>query len=86
MEDPRPKKPSWTEVIKDILYGLVVFDLEQGVRSEIIRNKDIFLALTVGELLGLPLHTSYYTLQILPYVFDELPFWKRRACRERWVF
>lgn len=77
---------SWVQILKDILYGLFIFDFEQDVLAESIRNKDIFLALTVGELLGLPLHTSYYALQILPHVYDELPFWKRRACRERWIF
>ncbi len=75
-----------SRTLKEVLYGMFVFDFEQNLRAESIRNRDVFLALTVGELLGLPLHTSYYTLQVLPYVFEELSSWKRRACRERWVF
>ncbi len=86
MEGETRQKQPWSRNLKDVLYGLFVFDFEQNLRAESIRNTDVFLALTVGELLGLPLHTSYYTLQLLPYVFDELPFWKRRACRERWVY
>jgi hypothetical protein len=81
MGDVRP----WTRILRDVLSGLFVFDFEQDLKAESLRNKDIFLALTVGELLGLPLHTSYYTLQLLPYVYEELPLWKRRACRERWI-
>ncbi len=78
-------KPSWGTILREVLYGLFMFDFEQNVKSESIRNNDIFLALTMGELLGLPLHTSYYSLQLLPYVFEEVPSWKRRSCRERWV-
>ncbi len=85
MEAPEPGTRPWSRILKDILYGLFIFDFEQGLRAESLRNTDVFLALTAGELLGLPLHTSYYTLQLLPYVYDELPFWKRRVCRERWV-
>ncbi len=76
---------SAARAFRGVLYGLFVFDFEQGFRAEAIQNGDIFLALTVGELLGLPLHTSYYSLRILPHVFGGLPMWKRRACRERWI-
>ncbi len=73
------------QALREVLHGLFSFDFEQGFRTEAIQKGDILLALTVGELLGLPLHTSYYSLRILPHVFGELPGWRRRTCRERWV-
>jgi hypothetical protein len=76
---------SGIQALREVLYGLFAFDLEQGLRAEALQKGDIFLALTVGHLLGLPLHTSYYSLRILPHVFGDLPVWRRRTCRERWV-
>jgi hypothetical protein len=43
----------------------------------------IFLAVTIGDMLGLPIIPPYYSLRLLPYVAPEIATWKRRVLRER---
>lgn len=39
---------------------------------------DNFILLCFADMLGLPLPTSYYALEILPYIADDLEYWQRR--------
>ncbi len=62
--------------------------LEPGysiIRKEGYDLDDQFMLLCFGEALGLPLPTSYYTLELLPYLADELKGWERRMLQRRSV-
>lgn len=37
----------------------------------------------VGNLLGVPIPQSYYSLGLLPYLVTGIPVWKRRVLREK---
>lgn len=67
----------------EILYGMTTFewvrDLQRS-RSEVER---LFVLVTFGDLIGLPLLPPYYTLRLLPYVVPSLNRWKRSLLRER---
>jgi hypothetical protein len=43
----------------------------------------LFMAITVGDMVGLPVLPPYYSLRLLPYVTPEIQTWKRRVLRER---
>lgn len=43
----------------------------------------IFLAITLGDMLGLPIIPPIYSLRILPYAVPHIATWKRRVMRER---
>jgi hypothetical protein len=43
----------------------------------------LFMAATVGDLIGLPILPPYYSLRLLPYVVPQIETWKRRVLREK---
>jgi hypothetical protein len=43
----------------------------------------LFMAVTVGDMVGLPVLPPYYSLRLLPYVTPQIETWKRRVLRER---
>jgi len=45
--------------------------------------ESMFMAVTVGDMIGLPVLPPYYSLRLLPYVVPEVATWKRRVLRER---
>jgi hypothetical protein len=67
----------------EFLYGLTVFDWVRGLRRERGEAERLFVLLTLGDLLGLPLLPPYYTLRLLPYALPALDGWKRSLLRER---
>jgi hypothetical protein len=43
----------------------------------------LFILITMGDLLGIPILPPYYALRLLPYVTPQIASWKRRMLRER---
>lgn len=43
----------------------------------------LFIALTLGDMMGLPVIPPIYSLRVLPYVVPQIEGWKRRMARER---
>ncbi|MFA9399305.1 MAG: hypothetical protein ACERKV_13705 [Clostridiaceae bacterium] len=48
------------------------------LKKEAHNEMDNFILLCFGDQLGIPLPTSYYALEILPYIADDLEGWSRR--------
>ena len=48
--------------------------LEKEARDEM----DNFILLCFADTLGLPFPTSYYALELLPYIAEDLESWQRR--------
>lgn len=67
----------------EILYGMTLFDWARGLRRQRGEVERLFVLVTFGDLLGLPLLPSYYTLRLLPYVVPLLGRWKRGLLQER---
>ena len=43
----------------------------------------LFMLVTFGDLVGMPIIPPYYTLRLLPFLVPSLQNWKRRLLRER---
>jgi hypothetical protein len=71
------------QVLREVLYGMALHEM---VRYH-VRNKagleHLFILITMGDLVGVPILPPYYSLRLLPYVVPELAGWKRRLLRER---
>lgn len=70
------------QALKDILFGAFVFGLYQQVLHAKAKYADIFRALILGEFLGIPLLSNYFTLRLLPYVYRDLSGFKERVLRD----
>ena len=45
--------------------------------------ESVFMLITLGDMLGVPVMPPIYSLRILPYVVPAVEKWKRRVMRER---
>lgn len=56
------------------------------LRKEAYDAQDNFMLLCLGDLLGLPIPTSYYTLELLPYLAEDIEGWERRMIQRQTVW
>ncbi len=72
-----------TRGLGEFFYGMAALEFEQhavGVRSSM---ESLFMAISFGDMLGLPIIPPYYSLRLLPFVVPSIETWKRRVMRER---
>lgn len=71
------------KALREFLYGLFGYETAQQaleIRSSMER---LFLLVTFGDMLGLPIMPPYYALRLLPFVTGSIKGWKRQLLRER---
>ena len=71
------------KVIKEIMYGLMLHEMDLEVKKEKGHLDNLFMLVVFGDLIGLPLLPPYYSIRLLPYVIPSLETWKRRILREK---
>jgi hypothetical protein len=75
------KGPS--KVIREILYGLMLHEMDLEMKKEKGHLDNLFMLVIFGDLIGLPLLPPYYSLRLLPHIIPSLETWKRRVLREK---
>lgn len=68
---------------QEFMYGLSGFEFVRHavhLRSEI---ESLFILVTMGDLIGVPVMPPYYSLRLLPYVVPQIATWRRRVLREK---
>ncbi len=68
---------------KELLYGLAGHDMTRYALKTRGSMEHLFILITMGDLLGVPILPPYYSLRLLPYVVPQISTWKRRMLRER---
>jgi len=76
-------KTGLKEKIKDILYGLFFFDIYLSSKKFAQQYNDFIYLVILGEILGVPIMATYYTLRLVPYIYGDLIQWKVRYLREK---
>ncbi len=71
------------QALREFLYGMAGFEFEQHAVEMRTSMETLFMAITFGDLIGLPIIPPYYSLKLLPYVVPNIATWKRRVLRER---
>jgi len=77
------KKGRVLDAIKSILYGMAGHDMARFALKTRGSMEHLFILITMGDLLGVPILPPYYSLRLLPYVVPQISTWKRRMLRER---
>ncbi len=62
---------------------MVSFEFEKHAVEMRSSLESLFMAITFGDMLGLPIIPPYYSMRLLPYVVPNIETWKRRVSRER---
>jgi len=68
---------------KEFIYGMAAHDTARLALKTRGSMEHLFILITMGDLLGVPILPPYYSLRILPYVVPNISTWKRRMLRER---
>jgi hypothetical protein len=69
--------------LHEFLYGMTGHEFT--LHAVEMRNalETMFMVVTVGDMVGVPVIPPYYSLRLVPYVVPEIATWKRRVLRER---
>jgi hypothetical protein len=68
---------------RDVMYGMASHDMSRYALRTRASMEHLFILITMGDLLGVPILPPYYSLRLLPYVVPQISSWKRRMMRER---
>jgi len=71
------------DALKSVLYGMAGHDMARFALKTRGSMEHLFILITMGDLLGVPILPPYYSLRLLPYVVPQIATWKRRMLRER---
>jgi hypothetical protein len=67
----------------DMLYGATIWEMVRDLQKERGQRERLFILLVFGDLLGVPVLPSYYTLRLLPYVAGRIGTWRTSLSRPR---
>jgi hypothetical protein len=82
-EEEKKKRSSFADTAKSVLYGMAGHDMSRYALKTRGSMEHLFILITMGDLLGIPILPPYYSLRLLPYVVPQITTWKRRMLRER---
>ena len=68
---------------KEFLYGMAGHDMTRFALKTRGSMEHLFILITMGDLLGIPILPPYYSLRLLPYVVPQIATWKWRVLREK---
>ena len=72
-----------TGSLTEIIYGLAIHDQVRNLAKQRGSLEHLFVLISFGDLLGVPILPPYYSLRLLPFVVPLINNWKRRMLRER---
>jgi hypothetical protein len=85
-EHAEPKKKGLFGIFdtaKEVMYGMATHDMSRHALRTRASMEHLFILITMGDLLGVPILPPYYSLRLMPYVVPQISTWKRRMLRER---
>ena len=69
--------------LRQALYGMAIHDQVRALQRSRGSLEHLFVLISFGDLLGVPILPPYYSLRLLPFVVPLIGNWKRRMLRER---
>lgn len=78
-----PKKKGFLQNLKEVMYGMASHDMSRYALRTRASMEHLFILITMGDMIGIPILPPYYSLRILPYVVPQISTWKRRLLREK---
>src|SRR5919108_2531313 len=79
---PGPAPGRW-KAIREFLYGLTGYEFARQALELRHELEGLFILVTYGDMVGVPVMPPYYSLRLLPYVVPQVSTWKRKVLRER---
>src|SRR2546425_9833422 len=68
---------------KEGMYGMATHDMSRSALRTRASMEHLFILITMGDLLGVPILPPYYSLRLMPYAVPQISTSTRRRRRER---
>jgi hypothetical protein len=68
---------------RDFTYGMATHGMARQALKTRSSMEHLFILITMGDMLGIPILPPYYSLRLLPHVVPQIATWKRRMLREK---
>jgi hypothetical protein len=72
-----------THTLRQFLYGLSGYGFARYAVESRRELESIFMIVTFGDLIGVPVLPPIYSLRLLPHVAPEIERWKRQMARRK---
>ena len=87
-EDPWSSEPARRggglfQAAREFLFGMTGYEFTRHAVEMRASLETLFMVITIGDIIGVPVIPPYYALGLLPYVTPQVTTWKRRVLRER---
>lgn len=80
---PPGSEGGFREALRYFLHGMGGYEFARHAVETRAALESLFMAVTIGDMIGLPVLPPYYSLRLLPHLTPEIATWKRRVLRER---
>jgi hypothetical protein len=77
------KLQEYWQGFKDVMFGMMLYDAVLMFRRQRADMEHLFVLISFGDLIGVPIIPPYYNLRLLPYIVPMINLWRRRMLRER---
>jgi len=72
-----------SKLARDLIYGMTAHEVVLYTVRLRAQMETLFVLITLGDLIGVPILPPYYSLRLLPHLVPQIATWKRRVLRER---
>ena len=69
--------------LREMLYGATMHGLVTDALRAQMHLNHLFMLITMGDMLGIPIMPPYYTLRLLPYAVPHIKAWEKQLLREQ---
>ena len=69
--------------VSKFLYGLTGYEFARHAVEMRHEMETVFMVVTMGDLIGVPVLPPVYSLRLLPYAVPEISTWKRNMARRK---
>jgi hypothetical protein len=71
------------QALRNFIYGMTGYEFARHALEARRELESIFMIVTLGDLIGVPVMPPVYSLRLLPYVAPEIEKWKRLMARRK---
>ena len=83
MNGLRDRLGSIRDGLGEVLFGMALHDMVRANLKQRGSLEHLFILITFGDMVGVPILPPYYCMRLLPFVVPEINGWRRRLLRER---
>jgi hypothetical protein len=71
------------QFIVDFFYHSSVYSMTQVLVQKRVKLDTLFMLLIFGDMLGVPVFMTYYSMRLWPYLLMRMGSWKRNLLRPK---